>query len=157
MKIVAGVPLRRPAWFFDTAEYGEGLADVGTHVVDLVQWTAFPDQALDYKKDVRMISGKRWPLSMTKKQFEQVTGEPEFPPALEKDIQKANSIITATTRSLTRCVGVHVKMDILWNWEAPAGGGDVYEAAFRGIESPRRDQAGRGGKMASRILRRAGE
>ena len=30
----------------------KGLADVGTHVVDLVQWTAFPDQALDYRKDV---------------------------------------------------------------------------------------------------------
>src|SRR5579884_4053505 len=52
MKAVAGVPLRRPAWFFDIDEYGEGLADVGTHVVDLVQWTAFPDQAIDYRNDI---------------------------------------------------------------------------------------------------------
>jgi hypothetical protein len=29
MKVVAGVPLRRPAWFFDVAETGDGLADVG--------------------------------------------------------------------------------------------------------------------------------
>jgi hypothetical protein len=46
MKVVAGTPLRRPPWFFDIDEYGEGLADVGTHVVDLVQWTAFLGGAL---------------------------------------------------------------------------------------------------------------
>ena len=35
MKVVAGVPLKRPVWFFNIDEYGEALADVGTHVVDL--------------------------------------------------------------------------------------------------------------------------
>src|ERR1035441_770955 len=44
MKVVAGTPLRRPPWFFDIAEYGEGLADVGTHVVDLVQTSARPSE-----------------------------------------------------------------------------------------------------------------
>src|SRR5262249_49160706 len=34
-KLVAGVPLRRPAWFFDVEQQGEGLTDVGTHLVDL--------------------------------------------------------------------------------------------------------------------------
>jgi len=61
MKVVAGVPLRRPVWFFDVDETGEGLADVGTHVVDLVQWTAFPDAKLDYRMDVQVLGGKRWP------------------------------------------------------------------------------------------------
>ncbi len=28
-----------------------------------------------------------------------------------------------------------MKLDILWNWEAPEGSGDVYEAAFRGTRS----------------------
>src|SRR5881397_3353383 len=51
MKIVAGAPNIRPAWFFDTAEQGEGLNDIGTHLVDLVQWTLFPDHAVDYKSD----------------------------------------------------------------------------------------------------------
>ena len=40
----------RPAWFFDNDEQGEGLNDVGTHLVDLVQWTLFPEQAIDYRK-----------------------------------------------------------------------------------------------------------
>ena len=123
MKIVAGVPLKRPAWFFDTDVYGEGLADVGTHVVDLVQWTAFPDQALDYRKDVQVLEGKHWPLKMTKEQFQQVTGEPL---AAEKLDYYCNNSVSYTLR------GVHVKLDILWNWEAPAGEGDLYEASFRG-------------------------
>ena len=48
MKVVDGRPNIRPAWFFDTDEQGEGLNDIGTHLVDLVQWTLFPDQAIDY-------------------------------------------------------------------------------------------------------------
>ena len=79
MKEVAGVPLRRPAWFFDIAETGEGLADVGTHVVDLVQWTAFRDQKLDYRTDIRILGARRWPTVISQADFQRVTGEPEFP------------------------------------------------------------------------------
>src|SRR5262249_113588 len=58
-KVVAGAPNIRPAWFFDTAEQGEGLNDVGTHLVDLVHWTLFPDQPIDYKADIRVLSAQR--------------------------------------------------------------------------------------------------
>ena len=60
-KTVAGVPLLRPAWFFNIGETGEGIADVGTHVVDLVQWTAFPRDLVDYRTDIRLLSARRWP------------------------------------------------------------------------------------------------
>lgn len=126
MKVVAGTPLKRPTWFFDTAVYGEGLADVGTHVVDLVQWTAFPDQALDYRKDVQVLEGKHWPLTMTRAQYQQVTGE-EL--AAEKLDYYCNNSVHYTLR------GVHVKLDILWNWEASPGAGDLYEASFRGSKA----------------------
>src|SRR5262249_43795167 len=46
LKRVAGVPNRRPPWFFDIHRQGEGLTDVGTHLVDLVNWMLFPGQAL---------------------------------------------------------------------------------------------------------------
>jgi predicted dehydrogenase len=135
MKVVEGVPLRRPAWFFDIDEYGEGLADVGTHVVDLVQWTAFPDQLLDYHQDVRVTAGRRWPLVLSKAQFAQVTGESEFPSALVKHVHNgqfdydSNNAVEYTLR------GAHVKLEIVWNWEAPSGAGDVYEASFRGSKA----------------------
>jgi predicted dehydrogenase len=125
MKLVAGVPLRRPVWFFDIAEYGEGLADVGTHVVDLVQWTAFPDQPIDYRQDIQMIEGRRWPLTISKEQFGAITGEGRE----GKLDYYCNNAVHYTLR------GIHVKLEILWNWEAPEGAGDVYEAVFRGTKS----------------------
>src|SRR5262245_13503428 len=51
-KIVSGAPNIRPAWFFDVKQQGEGVSDVGTHLVDLSQWMLFPEQAIDYRKDV---------------------------------------------------------------------------------------------------------
>ena len=48
LKLVAGVPDLRPVWFFDVEEQGEALADVGTHL-RLVQWTLFPDPAIDFR------------------------------------------------------------------------------------------------------------
>ena len=45
-KIVSGSPLQRPAWFFDVEQQGEGIVDVTTHLVDLVQWECFPEQIL---------------------------------------------------------------------------------------------------------------
>ena len=134
MKVVAGTPLRRPPWFFDIDEYGEGLADVGTHVVDLVQWTAFPDQALDFRQDIAVLAGRRWALQMTKEQFTRVTGDADFPPALAGHVHGGtldyycNNSVAYTLR------GVHVELEILWNWEAVEGG-DLYEASFRGTKS----------------------
>ena len=125
MKMVAGSPLRRPAWFFDIEEYGEGLADVGTHVVDLVQWTLFPDQAIDWRKDVKINGGKRWPLVLTPDQFEQITGERRKKP-LE---YYCNNYVDYTLK------GVPVTMEIVWDWQAPPGAGDVYEASFTGTRS----------------------
>jgi len=126
MKIVSAVPLRRPAWFFDIDEYGEGLADVGTHVVDLVQWTAFADQAIDYRKEIDIVDSSRWPLSLSPTQFAAVTGNEDREHGLE---YFCNNSVHYLVR------GVHVRLEISWDWEAEPGRGDVYEARFRGTRS----------------------
>ena len=130
MKMVAGAPNIRPPWFFDVRQQGEGLSDVGTHVVDLVQWTAFPDQAIDYRKDIRVLEGRRWPTAITREQFSRVTGEADFPAYLgAKDGRLdyyCNNSVSYTLR------GKPVKLEILWGWEAKPGTGDSYEATFRG-------------------------
>jgi predicted dehydrogenase len=133
MKVVAGVPLRRPVWFFDVSEYGDGLADVGTHVVDLVQWTAFPRDSIDYKKDVRIRNARRWPTVISKSDFERATGEPQFPASLAAHVKDGkldydcNNAVHYTLR------GAHIALDIRWNWESADG--DIYEASFRGTKS----------------------
>src|SRR5262249_20607825 len=87
MKTVAGVPNLRPAWFFDVNQQGEGLADTGTHLVDLVQWMLFPEQAIDYRKDIDVTAGKRWPTVISKAEFRRVTGETDFPEYLSANVK----------------------------------------------------------------------
>ena len=86
-KTVAGVPNLRPSWFFDINQQGEGLTDVGTHLVDLVPWILFPDQPLDYRTDIKIIAAKRWPTILTREEFSQVTGEPRFPDFLSAAVR----------------------------------------------------------------------
>ncbi len=124
LKLVAGVPNLRPAWFFDVEQQGEALADVGTHLVDLAQWTLFPEQAIDYRSDIRMLSASRWPTTMDAAQFRQVTGQAG--PELD---YYCNTRVSYALR------GIHTKLDVLWNWEAPAGAGDTHYAVYRGSKA----------------------
>ncbi len=134
MKHVAGVPLRRPDWYFDIHRQGEGLADVGTHLVDLVMWLLYPERAIDYRQDVKVVSAKRWPTVMTRAEFEKVTGEPDFPPFVSEHIKDdkfeyfCNTQVTYTVR------GVHTKLDVLWDYEASEGG-DKHLAIVKGTKA----------------------
>ena len=133
MKVVAGVPLRRPTWFFDIDEYGDGLADVGTHVVDLVQWTAFSRETIDLKKDIRILGSRRWPTVLSRSDFEKVTGEAKFPAALDAHIKDGALNYECNNEIHYSVRGAHVALDIRWNWESADG--DIYEASFRGTKA----------------------
>ncbi|MBK6799816.1 MAG: oxidoreductase [Acidobacteria bacterium] len=125
LKIVSGAPNLRPAWFFDVRQQGEGVADVGTHLADLAQWMIFPEQAIDYRKDIHVLSAKRWPTVLSLDEFKRVTNEPHFPGFLSSNLKNEG---TATAP-------FHIKMDVIWNYEAPPGGGDTHVAVFRGTKS----------------------
>ena len=135
MKLVSGIPLRRPAWFFDTNIQGEALADVGTHVVDLVQWTGFPDQVIDFRSDVEILDARRWPLPISAAQFEMVTGESTFPRSIESRVEVGKLQYFCNNSVAYRLRGVHIKLDVTWDWEAAQGAGDIYEASFRGTKA----------------------
>jgi predicted dehydrogenase len=135
MKTVAGAPNIRPPWFFDTAEQGEGLNDIGTHLVDLVQWTLAPDQAIDYKSDVRVLAAQRWPTSISEADFRRVTGEPGFPTDLSGSIKSGTLEYYANTLVSYSLRGVHTKLNVIWDWEAPAGSGDTHFAFYKGTRA----------------------
>src|SRR5690606_23418930 len=63
-KEVSGKALLRPAWFYDTKQQGEGIVDVTTHLVDLVQWESFPDEVINYEQDIKLERAKRWPTQV---------------------------------------------------------------------------------------------
>ena len=132
MKMVSGAPNIRPAWFFDTDEQGEGLNDIGTHLVDLVQWTLFPAQPVDYHTDVKVLSAYRWPTMIPEAEFKRVTASGGFPASLTSRVKNGaleyfcNTYVTYTVK------GVHTALNVPWDWEAPAGAGDTHYAVYKG-------------------------
>ncbi|HEY3371981.1 MAG TPA: putative oxidoreductase C-terminal domain-containing protein [Prolixibacteraceae bacterium] len=130
-KMVSGVALQRPSWFFDTAQQGEGIVDVTTHLVDLVQWGAFPEVILK-KTDVELLSAKRWATSLTPEQFEQVTSLKEFPESLKKDVENNKLQVYANGEITYRLKGKLARVSVTWNFEAPEGTGDSHQSIMRG-------------------------
>jgi hypothetical protein len=123
-KSVSGKPLIRPSWYFDVTEEGEGIVDVTTHLVDLVQWECFPNVALDYRKDIKMLAARRWPTVLSPAQYGKVTGLANVPDAPLSVY--ANGVMDYTVR------GVHARVSVQWNFEAPPGGGDTHFSVLRG-------------------------
>ena len=131
MKMVSGVPNKRPAWFFDIAQQGEGNADVATHLVDLVQWSVFPEVILN-KTDIQMVSAKHWTTDLTPAQFEKVTGLNEFPEFLKKDVAEGNLKVFANGEMQYKLKGKSIKVTALWDFEAPEGAGDSHYCMMHG-------------------------
>ena len=133
-KYVSGKPLVRPAWFLDTEQQGEGIIDVTTHLVDLVQWEAFPNQIIQ-KTDIDMLSAKRWPTILSKDQFKKITGLDYYPNYLEKDKRENDLHIYCNGEMNYTIKGKHAKVSVIWNFRAPEGTGDTHQSIMRGTKS----------------------
>jgi predicted dehydrogenase len=135
-KQVSGAPVKRPAWFFDVAQQGEGLVDITTHLVDLVQWECFPGEILDVAKDIEILGAKRWPTVLSLPQFAQVTQLPTFPDFLRKDVQADGNLHAYANGEIDyRIKGVHAKVSVFWKFEAPTGAGDTHFSVLRGSQA----------------------
>jgi hypothetical protein len=134
IKLVAGVPNLRPAWFFDVREQGEGLTDVGTHLVDTVHWTLYPEQVIDHR-GIHVSSGERWPTILTIAEFHRVTGSPGFPDYLAGAVRDNRLEYFCNNRVVYRIGGIHVRLDVKWDFEAAPGTGDTQISVFRGSRS----------------------
>ena len=84
-KLVSGNVLTRPAWFFDVTQQGEGIVDVNTHLVDLIQWECFPDKVID-TSDISILTAKRYGTKLSVSQFKEMTKEDSIPAYLKKDL-----------------------------------------------------------------------
>ncbi|WP_435355192.1 putative oxidoreductase C-terminal domain-containing protein [Emticicia sp. SJ17W-69] len=133
-KYVSGSPLKRPTWFMDVSQQGEGIADVMVHLVDLAQWITFPNVTLA-NKDVIINSAKRWPTTMTLSQFSTITGEKKFPAFLSKDLKNDTTINVFANGEINYSMkGVHTKLRALWNYSTPEGG-DTHYSVIRGSKA----------------------
>jgi len=132
-KEVSGKPLIRPAWFFDVRQEGEAIPDVGTHLIDAVQWLCFPEQALDWKADIKVLSARRWPTRLTLEQFKKATGVAAFPEFLKADVGSDGSLNEFANGEVNYTIrGIHAKVTARWDFEPPAGGKDTHYCLLRG-------------------------
>lgn len=133
-KIVAGAPLKRPQWFFDIRQQGEGIVDITTHLVDLIQWEAFPEQSLQ-PSDATVVHARRWTTPLTREQFQSVTGAADFPDYLRHDVRDGVLYVFSNGEMTYRLRGVHARVSVTWAFEAPPGGGDTHYSVMRGTKS----------------------
>lgn len=131
-KEVSGTPLIRPSWYYDVEQQGEGIADVTTHLIDLFFWKCFPNLPIDYSEDISDISSVHWPTSITLEQFKRSTGESSLPKYLDKRVN--DSILKVYSNGILHFAvkGIHAEVKVLWNYEAPEGGGDSFMSEIRG-------------------------
>lgn len=130
-KSVSGATLVRPAWYFDVEQQGEGIVDVTTHLVDLIQWECFPNQAIQ-KSDIEMLSAKRWPTVISKDEFKNVTQLDQYPDFLKKDVKGDKLNVFANGEMMYKIKGAYAKVSVEWHYKAPEGGGDTHYSIMRG-------------------------
>jgi predicted dehydrogenase len=130
-KYVSGNPIKRPAWFFDVEQQGEGIVDVTTHLVDLIQWAAFPEQAI-VKSDIEMVSARHWETDLTPAMFGKVTQLQNYPDYLKKYLKGDVLKVFSNGEMIYRIKGKFAKVSVVWNFEAPEGSGDTHYSIMRG-------------------------
>ena len=135
-KYVSGNILTRPPWFMDVSQQGEGIVDVTTHLVDLVQWECYPDQIIDYQKDIQINKAVRTPTAMTLSQFKAITQLNDFPDYLKKDVTSDTILnIYSNGEIHYKLKNVHAKVSVIWNYAAPEGTGDTHYSIMRGTKA----------------------
>jgi predicted dehydrogenase len=120
---------------FDPSQQGDAIADVGTHLIDLAQWQCFPEQVIDYKTDINILSSKIWSTPISLSQYSLVTGKNTFPAYLQQFVQSDSMLQTHGNGEVTYTLkGVHVKLTARWEYKA-AEGGDSHYSLIKGTKA----------------------
>lgn len=135
-KYVSGKVLTRPDWFFDPKQQGDAITDVGTHLIDLAQWECFPEHAIDYEKDIEIVSARIWPTPLLLSQFTLITNQSAFPDFLNPYI-KNDSVLQAHGNGEINYTlkNIPVKITARWEYRAPEGSGDTHYSLLKGTKA----------------------
>jgi len=147
-KFVSGTRLIRPAWFYDVEQEGDGLTDVTTHLIDLIQWTCFPEQVIDYHSDIIITGSRKWSTPIRLEQFTESTGLKAYPDYLLKAIDQDSILQVACNGEINyRLKGIHARVSVAWNFKPPDGGGDTHFSIMKGTLSRLEIRQGPGQKF----------
>ena len=83
-----------------------------------------------------MLQARRWPTVVDRAQFAQVTGMQDFPPFLHAALDAQGALPYFCNGEFTCSIrGVHARMWVAWDFEAPPGGDDTHVSVTRGTRS----------------------
>ncbi|OFY62107.1 MAG: oxidoreductase [Bacteroidetes bacterium RBG_13_42_15] len=135
-KYVSGNILIRPAWFFDVEQEGEGMVDVMTHLVDLIQWECYPEQIIDFKKDIKINDASHCTTPITLNEFRRITEKEKFPEYLLKDVVGDTVLnVFCNGQIHYQLKEVHARVSVQWAYKAPEGTGDTHYSVMRGTKA----------------------
>ena len=135
IKFTQGKVNLRPPWFLDVRQQGEAIADVGTHLIDLEMATLFPNQAIDYKHDVKILKAIRSPIFLTLPEFERLTGAKEWPAFLQPSVHNDRLEYDCNNTALYTIRGIHTAISDRWDYETPGALSDSYLVVYRGTRA----------------------
>lgn len=131
----SGKASERPAWYYDVAQQGEGIADVTTHLIDLVQWSCFPEQSIHYNRDVVLRDATHWPTLVSAEEYTQSTRTEAFPEYLQKDVRDGVLNVMANGTLNFEMKGVNVGIKVIWDYLTPKGGGNTSTSIKHGTRA----------------------
>jgi predicted dehydrogenase len=125
----------RPAWYFDVLQQGEGVVDVTTHLIDLSFWKTFPEQSIDYQKDIQMVGATHGPVYLSRAEFTAATSLPAIPLSLAAYMKDSTLSVFANGSINYILKGVYTKVEVEWRAATPPGGNDIRKAYAEGTKS----------------------
>ena len=93
--------------------------------------TLFPEQPLDWQRDIEILAASRWPTLVNLAQFRELTGESGWPDDLAPWIRRDVLEYFCNGRVDYQVRGNHVRLEVRWDWQAEQGD-DTHHALYRG-------------------------
>ena len=138
-KMVNGVPLIRPAWYYNVGVQGDGLVDIQSHMTDQMQWligeTLAEGPYFDFAKDVTALDAKRWGTPVSIELFEKSTGMAAFPEDVTSRVTQGVLDLQCNSEIRYQLRGVPVLQRAEWGQEEPPGSGDIHSVRIRGTRA----------------------
>jgi predicted dehydrogenase len=139
-KRVNGVPLRRPAWYYDTDVQGDGVVDIQSHMTDQMQWLVAAraarggvlNDAWRFEDDVSALQVECSTTPVPLDLFRDSTGLAAFPPELAGRLDEGVLQLACNSEIRYRLRGVPVRQSARWGQREPEGSGDLHAAHLRG-------------------------
>jgi predicted dehydrogenase len=135
VKFDHGKVIIRPPWFLDVGKQGEAIADVGTHLIDLEMWALFPDQAINYQRDIQVLEATRSPIALTLPEFERLTNVSGWPAFLQKFVRNDRLQYFANNTASYTIRGIYAAISDRWEYESPGALSDSYLVLYRGTRA----------------------